>query len=111
MKFSILRGPDNQERPSTGVVQAITQALQEKTLLISKIHTQITSDVEKGVLSAETINLLALARDNFDASLINLKQNNYPEAVYLFSRGCWNLGEFMGRSSIERSVTPPPANP
>jgi hypothetical protein len=85
-------------------VEALQRCIHEKQQLLERIKRQMRSDVAEGIISHTTENLIGMAQDNLDACLLKLEQNQYYEAVHLFSRVCWNLGEFTGRSKLERSA-------
>ena len=82
--------------------EIFSDAVHQKLELADKIEKQMAEDVANGVLSEQTIGKHHLARESFKAAQTHLIQEKYEEAIYLFSRGCWNLGEFQGRSQFER---------
>ena len=80
-------------------------SIQSKKALAHKIAGQMAEDVKNNVLSPATVRQNELARDNFDAALIQMGEGDYEKAIHFFSRGCANLGEFKGRSDKERNQT------
>lgn len=90
--------------------ELLLNAIQQKIELADKIEKQMVGDVASGLLSIQTAGKHHIARESLKAAQTHLIQGKYEDAIYLFSRGCWNLGEFQGRSQLERKVqqtTPP----
>ncbi len=82
--------------------ECMLEALTAKRELLSKIAIQMSDDVNNGVLSPETIMQHSIAVDNLDAAAIWLEKCDYSQAMHFYSRGCSNMGEFKGRSDLER---------
>jgi hypothetical protein len=78
------------------------KAIEQKLQLTKQIESQMKEDVEKKILSDLTIEKHHIARESLKAAQTHLIQDKWDDAIYLFSRGCWNLGEFQGRSQLER---------
>lgn len=72
-----------------------------KQELASRIFKQMEPDHSDKKLSDATLAQVKLAIDNFEACIQRLRADNAEEAIYFFSRGCWNLGEAMGRAKVE----------
>lgn len=92
------------ENPET-FVKEFVEAITAKRTLVDTIGRQMASDVDKGLLSIDTLQAYTNAKNSLDASLLHLERKEFQEAIYLFSRGCWNLGEFKGRSDFEKKAT------
>lgn len=80
----------------------LLEAINDKRELLTKIANQMSVDVISGVLSPDTIRQHSLAIDNLDAAAIWLEKCDYEQTMHFYSRGCSNMGEFKGRSDLER---------
>jgi len=87
------------EKPN--VLELLVAETNRKQDLTQKILIQMTPDFENKKLSGLTRSQVNMARDNFEACLLKIKAGEIENAIYLFSRGCWNLGEAMGRAKLE----------
>jgi len=84
--------------------ELLEKAIQQKLELTNEIEKQMAKDVAQNKLSGITLSKHHLARESFKSALTHLVQGKVEDAIYLFSRGCWNLGEFTGRSQKERNL-------
>ncbi len=80
----------------------LIEAIATKRQLAHRISEQMLPDVKAGNISLLTAQQNKLAIDNLDAAALNLEKGELEQAVHFFSRGCWNMGEFKGRSDEER---------
>lgn len=81
--------------------QLFVEETNRKQQLAQKILGQMGPDHENKKISDITMSQVKLAIDNFEACIQRCRSNNAEEAIYFFSRGCWNLGEAMGRAKVE----------
>ena len=82
--------------------ECLLEALTTKRELLQSIARQMSKDVNNGVLSPETIMQHSIAVDNLDAAVIWWEKCDYEQALHFYSRGWSNMGEFKGRSDLER---------
>jgi len=84
--------------------KALEEAIHVKMELLNRNREQMRSDMDSGVLSSRTVGCLHTAQESFKAAKLHLDQDKAADAMYLFSRGCWNMGEVMGRSAFEKEI-------
>lgn len=84
------------------MIEKLEEAIQIKLDLADKMALQMQDDVKNKIISSMTIEKHYVAKESLEAAKLRVKAGNVKEALYFFSRGCWNLGEFMGRSRIEK---------
>lgn len=83
--------------------ELLLDAADAKLQLIERIKQQMVPYIEKGTISPRTVNLIKLARECFIAC--KMKVTSEPQnAIYLFGRGCWNLGEGVCLGRLERGT-------
>jgi len=87
------------------MVELLKEAIAQKLALAEKIQKQMQPDVQKNLISTKTQGKIHLAIESFKAAGMNLTQNKFEDAIYLFSRGCSNIGETLGRSAYEKLTT------
>jgi hypothetical protein len=77
------------------------EAVERKLELADIIYKQMQPLYDANIISQESMGKIKLAQESLKACKMRLSTE--PEdAIYLFSRGCWNLGEGIGRGRIER---------
>ena len=87
------------EKPTT--LQLLAEEANRKQELAQRILTQMGPDHKADKLSDQTMSQVRLGIDNFEACILRIREEDAEKAIYFFSRGCWNLGEAMGRSKVE----------
>ena len=86
--------------------KAFKEAIEAKLTLWQVSNDQMRPDIEAGVLTAQTQECMHIAHESLEAAKIKLTQGRLADAVYLFSRGCWKMGEVIGRAAYEKVEVP-----
>jgi hypothetical protein len=82
--------------------KALEDAIDSQLGLLKRNRKLMEADIASGKLSARTLTCVHTAQESFKAARLHMQQNKHSDAVYLFNRGCWNMGEVMGRSFYEK---------
>jgi len=83
------------------LLESLLEETHKKQELALRIREQMGPDYEAKKISDYTVSQIKLAIDNFEACIQKLRGEEWDDAVYFFSRGCWNLGEGLGRAKLE----------
>lgn len=86
--------------------KALEEAIQAKLDILKRNREQMQADIKAGKLTPRTLECLHNAQESFDAAKLHMKQGKAADAIYLYSRGSWNMGEVMGRSFYEKQDPP-----
>ncbi len=87
--------------------KALEDAIATKLALLERSRKQMQPDIKAGKLSTRTLECLHNAQESFNAAKMHMQQGKHADAMYLFSRGSWNMGEVLGRSFYEKQVNLP----
>lgn len=75
----------------------------KKISLANTIKEQMQPLFDQQIVSPQAMQYLKLARESLEACKIQLSQD--PQgAIYLFSRGCWNLGAAVTQGRLEKEA-------
>lgn len=83
------------------LTELFLEAIEGKLGLADVIYKQMQPFYDAGVISQESMGKIKLAQESLKACKMRLSTEP-KDAIYLFSRGCWNLGEAVGRGRFER---------
>ena len=81
----------------------LIELIDEKLELIERTKTQMAPDVEAGILPEgvpEIVNMAMLNFNNAKEKISVGTDKAMSEALFLFGRGNWNLGEFQANVKI-----------
>ena len=84
---------------------ALKELLKEKEELIAKIEVQMQPDVKAGRLSQRALEVFRNAKVSLQGALQHVdgtSEKAQHDALYLFGRLNWNLGEFMALKPVKK---------
>ncbi len=91
-------------------IESLEKEINRKIALAERIGKQMAADVVAGVLTAETTGFHHTATESLKAAQLKFEANDFSGAIFLFSRGCVNLGQFNVCKDRDRALAALAAN-